>query len=241
MNEDYFVGAYWGCRPESAEQCARRAETFFRLMAASHPDYARWFEQAKSTKKALQLQFEPSYDTFVRFFGKKKYQFGRDGFLFVTWTGHVKQDQGGMVMIRCGAKAEAVPNSVVLYFPSEEPGKERLLTVPVLTGIMRAMALAWEPDWAIATTNDLRKHVSRQGEADTFVGWLTYVTRQWGEVPPLPEPVRVEPVEDKGSLIILTPERLTATNPEHLILGHRVQQRLEECGLIRKLLPHRPF
>jgi hypothetical protein len=172
----------------------------------------------------------------VSFFGKKRYQSGRDGFHLAAWTGHVKQDQGGMVMLSCGGKAEAVPNMVLLHFPWEEPGKERLLTVPVLTGIMRAMALAWEPDWAIATTDELWEQISREDEADTFVGWLTYVTRRWGEVPPLPEPVRVESVEDKGSLIILAPERLTATNPEHVTLGHRVQQRLEQCGLLRKFL-----
>jgi hypothetical protein len=240
MRENYYVGAYWGCRPESAEQCARRSETFFRLMAASHPDYVRWFEQASSTRRALQLQFEPSYDTFMRLFGKKKYQFGRDGFSFAAWTGHVKQDQGGMVMIRCGATAEVVPNSVLLDFPWEEPGKERLLTLPVLTGVMRAMALAWEPDWAIATTDDLRNHLSLQDEADTAVGWLTYVTRQWGEVPALPEPVRVEPVGDKGSLITLAPTRLTATNPEHVALGQRVQRVLEERGLLRRVVEPPP-
>ncbi|HSP80909.1 MAG TPA: Imm52 family immunity protein, partial [Myxococcaceae bacterium] len=98
MKESYYVGAYWGCRPESAEQSARRAETFFRLMAASHPDYARWFLQANSTRRALHLQFEPSRDTFERFFGKKRYQAGRAGFRFAAWTGHVKQDKGGMIM-----------------------------------------------------------------------------------------------------------------------------------------------
>ncbi|MFY0572302.1 Imm52 family immunity protein [Archangium lansingense] len=61
MSEPYYAGAYWGCRTESAEECARRAETFFRLLSAAHPDYTRWFEQANSTKRALQLPFEPSF------------------------------------------------------------------------------------------------------------------------------------------------------------------------------------
>ena len=244
MNETYYAAAYWGCRPESAQQCARRAETFFRLLSACHPDYAHWYEQANSTKRALQLQFEPTYDTFVRFFGRKEYQSGKDGFSFGAWTGHVRLNEdvnleGGMVMLACGSPAEGAPNIAILHFPSEGPGMERLLALPVLTGVMRAMALAWEPDWAVAVSDDFRDGLSQQGSAGTFVGWLTYFSRQRGEVPALPEPVRVEPVEDKGSLVVLGPERLSAANPEHLALGRGVQQVLEERGLLKRVIPRR--
>jgi len=53
MSEAYSAGAYWGNRPESAEQCARRAETFFRMMGECHPSYTQWYEQNNSTRKAL--------------------------------------------------------------------------------------------------------------------------------------------------------------------------------------------
>jgi hypothetical protein len=208
-------------------------------LSACHPDYARWYEQANSTKKALQLQFEPTSNTFVHFFGKKTYQVGRDGFIFGAWTGHVDEDHGGMIMLRCGSDAAAAPNSVILHFRSEPSGRERLLALPVLTGVMRAMALAWEPDWAVAVSEDFRDSLSQQGSAGTFVGWLTYFSRQRGEVPALPEPVRVEPVEDKGSLVVLGPERLSAANPEHLALGRGVQQVLEERGLLKRVVPRR--
>jgi hypothetical protein len=114
-----------------------------------------------------------------------------------------------------------------------------LLSLPVLTELMRTMILAWEPDWAIAASDDFRDCLSQQGPVGTFVGWLTYFSRQRGEVPPLPEPVRVEPIEDKGTLVILGPERLSATNPEHVALGHRVQQVLEERGLLKRIIERR--
>jgi hypothetical protein len=237
--KSYYAGAYWGRRPESAQQCARRAETFFRLLAECDPGYARWFEQANSLKRALQLQFEPTFDTFVRFFGMKKNQILDNGFSFSAWTGHVEKQHGGVVSLRCGSVANVAPNSVLLYLPKEAPGSEHVLTAPMLTRVMRAMVLAWEPDWAVVTNDDLQEHLSRNGAADTFVGWLTYISRQWGEVPALPEPVRVEPLEGKGTLVVLTPERLSAANPEHLDLGRRVQQVLEERGLLRRLLPQR--
>jgi hypothetical protein len=65
MSERYGIKAYWGHRPESAEACARRAETFFRLLAECHPDFARWYERAGSARKALQLGFEPTRETFL--------------------------------------------------------------------------------------------------------------------------------------------------------------------------------
>jgi hypothetical protein len=239
MSETYYAGVYWGCRPEPAQECARQAESFFHLLSRCDPIYARWFEQASSLKRALQLQFEPTSDTFVRFFRRKTYQVGKDGFLFGTWTGH-EEGHGASVMLRCGSAAEAAPNRATLSTPSEEPERERVLSVPVLTEVMRAMVLAWEPAWGMVTSHDFEDRLSGEAPPGTSVGWLTYISRPWGQVPVLPEPVRVEPVEDKGTLVILTPERLSVSNPEHLVLGHHVKQLLVERGLLRKVLEHRP-
>ncbi|HYO69819.1 MAG TPA: immunity 52 family protein [Archangium sp.] len=239
MRETYYAGICWGGRKDSAEECARRAEAYFHLLSRCDPIYTRWFEQADSRKKALQLQFEPTADTFLRFFKSRKYQEGRDGFMLWVWTGH-EQGHGGMATLCCGSAAEFVPNNCLLYLPSEEPEKERVLQVDVLAEVLRAMVLAWEPDWGFITSGDFRDSLSPQGIAGTFVGWLTYVSRGRGEVPPLPEPVRVQPVEDKGTLILLTPERLTASNPEHVALGLHVQEVLRAKGLLEPVVSRRP-
>ena len=47
----------------------------------------------------------------------------------------------------------------------------------------------------------------------------------------LPSPVHTEPVEDKGTLVILTPERFTAANPAHVALARDVSERLARAGL----------
>jgi hypothetical protein len=73
--------------------------------------------------------------------------------------------------------------------------------------------------------------------AGTFVGWVMYFSRLRGKVPPLPAPVRIEPVEDKGTLVTLTPERFTAANPEHVALAARVHELLDRAGLLRRLQP----
>ncbi|WNG48638.1 hypothetical protein F0U60_34390 [Archangium minus] len=234
MSDVYYAAAYWGGRRESAEECAQRAATFFSLLSGCHSDYGRWYEKASSRKKALQLHFEPTRETFVRFFSEKKYQSGDDGFSFSAWTGH-PGNQGGMVLLGCGEGGERVTNLAQLYFPSEPPGINELVRLPVLSRVVRAMVLAWEPDWAVVTPRSFREQVSETELPGTFVGWLTYYSRQWGEVPTLPEPVQVELVEDKGSLVVLTPEQLEAANANHLVLGRRVQQVLAEAGLLRRV------
>jgi hypothetical protein len=109
------------------------------------------------------------------------------------------------------------------------------VAAPVLVNVLRAMVLAWEPLFGVIATDKFRDAL-RPEDRDPrgFVGWLTYLSRTRGEVPPLPPPVRVEPVEDKGTLIVLAPERLSASNPEHLALGRRVQEVLDSKDLLRQ-------
>jgi hypothetical protein len=237
MTEAYRAGIYWPARWESAEQCAHRAETFFRLLSRCDPVFERWYEQADSLEEALQLEFAPQYETFLRFFQNEENQLGRDGFSLGAWTGQEGDGRGCAVRLTCGDASGAYPNVCFLYLPYQEPEAERVLCVSMLRGILRAMVQAWEPDWGVITSDDYRERMSPEGDVGAFVGWLTYFSRQRGEVPALPEPARVETVEDKGTLVILTPERLSASNPEHVALGHRVQSLLDAKDLLRPVVP----
>ncbi len=237
--ESYYAGVYWSARQETAEECARRAERFFTLLSRCDPIYTRWFEQADSRKKALQLQFEPTYETFVRFFGKRKYREGPHGFSFSAWTGN-EEGHGGLLMLSCGSAFESQSNKCLLYLPSEEPERERVLREPVLTRMMHAMVLAWEPDWGVITPDTLRDTLSEKGSAGTFMGWMTYFSRNRGEVPLLPEPTRQECLEDEGSLVVLSPERISASNSEHVALARRAQNLLLANGLLEPVVSQRP-
>ncbi len=123
----------------------------------------------------------------------------------------------------------------MLNSPSRGAVAERVLTAPVLTEVVRAMALAWDPECGIATSDLHRDTTWQRPPVGTFTGWVMYFSRQRGTVPPLPAPVRIEPVEDKGTLILLTPERFTASNPEHVALAARVQELLDRAGLLRPM------
>lgn len=235
MTERYYVAGYWPGRQESAESCARRASAFFRDLSRCDPLFSRWFEQAESSEEALRLEFEPTYSSLVRFFNREDNQLGEDGISFGAWTGH-DEGHGAGVTLLCGSTSPPPPNHCRLHLPEQPPHANRVLTRPILEEVLRALVLAWEPDWAAVFSEDLREALSSTGKWGTFVGWATYVSRRRGEVPALPEPVRVTPVDGLGTLILLTPERFSALDPEHLAQARHVQRVLDENGLLGPVL-----
>jgi immunity protein 52 of polymorphic toxin system len=62
--------------------------------------------------------------------------------------------------------------------------------------------------------------------------WVGYCSSRQGRVPPLPAPVRIERVSDKGTLITLSDERFTASNPEHVARVVRVHELLDRAGVL---------
>jgi hypothetical protein len=234
--ETYYAGSYWLARPESAEACARRAERFFRLLGRCDPAWTRWYEAADSFDEARKLQFATDAANFQRLFAQEENHFG-DRFSFHLWTGDNLHETSG-VDGRCGSANLRLSSTCVLKPYEEGLIGERVLTAPVMAEVLRAMALAWDPEWGVATS-EAHRQMAVKGfpHPGTFVGWVMYFSRLRGTVPPLPAPVRIEPVEDKGTLVTLTPERFTAANPEHVALAARVHELLDRAGLLKPLQP----
>jgi hypothetical protein len=241
--ETYYLGTYWQPRRESVDECAQRAQAFFHAMAQCGDDFARWFTPARSRKHPpppLQMDVPTLREMLSR--NRTRNDEGgiiEDlGFTFVMdngkWPG-TRQREFSSLWVTCGSYAEPVGNSCVLKLPSAGSAMDRAVRAPMLASILRAMALAWEPGWGIATSHAHRDMVTERATLGTFVGWIMYFSRERGAVPPLPAPVHVEPVEDKGTLVILTPERFSASNPEHVALAASVQQILDQAGLLKPL------
>ncbi|WP_309891073.1 immunity 52 family protein [Archangium sp.] len=233
--ESYYAGAYWGPRKETPEECARRAEAFLATIVKLDPAFSRWFEQGRSRKDALKRPIEPAGEAL-----EKRVRRGRDrqfeelGYSVWAWNGAPDDDYDACGFnFNCGSYSEGQSNRCVVNLPTRGPNAERVLSVPILMGLVRSLVLAWEPETSIATSSMLREAVTPIGRAGMFVGWIMYFPRSRGSVPPLPVPVRIEPVEDKGTLIVLTPERLTVANPEHVELAQRVHELLDRAGLLR--------
>ncbi|MDC0710950.1 immunity 52 family protein [Stigmatella sp. ncwal1] len=168
-------------------------------------------------------------------FGRKRNRIG-DGFHFWLWAGD-KPDETTVVNVACGSSSPLTTSVCLLKPPKQGPNVELLRSAALLTEVVRASALAWEPEWATATSDAYSPQGVDPPRPGTFVGWIMYFSSSRGRVPPLPEPVRVEAVEDKGTLVVLTPERFTVSNPEHVALAGRVHALLEGAGLLRPLQP----
>ncbi len=238
MIETYYIGAYWGVRKEDALACARRTAALVQLLKPVDPLFASWFQGAKSLKQSLQRPLELDLPSLQKYIQRKlmrddRRQLMEDlGFSFGLWNGR----QGGnhaWLDMGCGGYCERVSNYCVLNTPNEGPGSDRVLTAPFQVAALRAIAAAWDPDWGVAMSHAHRDIIEKKSP-DVWVGWVTYLSRRLGRVPPLPAPVRIEPVEDKGALVILTPERFTASNPEHVALAERVRELLDRAGLLKR-------
>lgn len=235
--DSYYAGAYWGPRKESPEECARRAEAFLSNMANVDPFFSRWFQQGKSRKDALSRPIEPTREALEKLVRRgKDRQFEELGYSVWGWNGVGVDYEDCGFHFSCGAYSEAVSNVCVCNLPSRGSNAERVLSVPVLTGLVRSMVMAWDPERAIATSTMFRDKITSTGDAGTFVGWIMYFSRGRGTVPPLPAPVRIEPVEDKGMLVILTPDSASVSNPEHVELAQHVQGLLDRAGLLKPII-----
>ncbi|WP_225410853.1 immunity 52 family protein [Stigmatella hybrida] len=236
MIETYYAGSYWLARPESAEACARRAGRFFRSLGRCDPAWNRWYQPASSFEEARKRPFTTDETSFQKLFAHEKHQIF-DGVKFRLWTGD-NQEETSSAGGSCGSSSLQLPSNCVLEPFDEGLVGERILTASVMAEVLRTMAIAWDPEWGVATSHQhLETAVKGFPYAGTFVGWVMYFSRLRGTVPPLPAPVRIAPVEDKGTLVILTPERFTAANPEHVALAARVHELLDRAGLLRPLQP----
>lgn len=237
MSETYYAGAYWRARKESPEECGRRAEVFLTALSKVDPSFSQWFKQGNSRKEALKHRIELDRASLEKMFRRGMDRVVEElGFRISGWTGGDDYEASSF-FITCGGHSEHVRNVCLIHLPSQGSGHlgpigERVLTAVVLTELVRAMAVAWEPDHAVANSSELSDLIQKDSKEDVVVSWVMYLSHCRGKVPPLPAPVRVEPVEDKGTLIVLTPERFTVNNPEHVALAARVRDLLDEAGLL---------
>ncbi|MBM7112512.1 Imm52 family immunity protein [Archangium primigenium] len=241
MSEHYFVGAYWGPRQETARACAQRSELFLRLLAECDPSFAQWYRVGKKAPPGLPGHPIQSVDDLERLMlsGRNRSSVGRkvlEDLGFLTGVFNARKEDTRLEF-HCGAYYPEGHNYCLLEPPRDGPVHERLLSAPVLARIVTSLVTAWDPNFVTASSLEMLRLVEGP-ERETRVGWLTYVSRRLGTVPPLPAPVRIEPVGTQGWLLTLSPERMTAASPEHVALTARVRELLDRAGLIAR--PHAP-
>jgi len=240
-DERYYVGAYWGPRKETALECARRAELFFHMLARCDPSFTQWYRAGRGFPRELPgWPVHPEAEEWEKLLLKGRSRNDVDkgviedlGFSQMVWN---TKKEATYVSLDCGVYSPWSSNSCLLRSLGLKGLQERLLRVPLLAEVLTSMATAWDPDFAMASSTEMVDLVKKRG-AEVRVGWLTYLSRRLGTLPPLPAPVRIEPVGTLGWLLVLSPERMTASNPEHVAFTARVRELLDRAGLIERPEP----
>jgi hypothetical protein len=241
MQEWYYVGAYWGPRKETALECARRAEVFFHMLARCDPSFTQWYRAGRGFRGLPGHPVHPEVKELEKILLRGRFRTDVDneiiedlGFSQSMWNA---KKEATDIRLSCGGYSPwGGPNSCLLNPTREGAIRERLLRTPVLAEVLTTMATAWDPDFAMASSTEMVRLVQMR-KWEVRVGWLTYLSRRLGTVPPLPAPVRIEPVGALGWLLVLSPEPMTASNPEHVALTARVRELLDRAGLIERPQP----
>ncbi|HEX5747094.1 MAG TPA: Imm52 family immunity protein, partial [Archangium sp.] len=219
MQEDFYAGAYWGPRKETALECARRAELFFHMLARCDPAFAQWYRAGRGFPRELPgWPVRPEMKELEAFFlkGGNRTDVGKEvieelGFHQMVWN--AKKD-AIHVHLNCGEYSPWGGNSCLFAPLCKSTVWERLVRSPVLAEVLTSAVTAWDPDYAMASSTEMVRLIKKR-KREVRVGWLTYLSRRLGKLPPLPAPVRIEPVGKLGWLLVLSPEPMTASNPEH--------------------------
>ncbi|MCE9672099.1 immunity 52 family protein [Myxococcus stipitatus] len=198
--------------------------------------WPKWFRQSKSRKDAWKEPVAPNHAELAKALGRTKDRHHEDlGYRISGWNGALEESDACSFDAAVGIYSEWVKNFWLFELPIRGASSERVVTARVLSGLLRCMATALEPDWGVAMSHAHRDVADPNGRATAQVGWVTYLSHRLGVEPPLPAPVRIEKVEEKGTLIVLTPERFTASNPDHVALAERVRELLDQVGLLKPL------
>ena len=228
MDTRYILGAYWGPRRESVDDCARRLSRFMHDLCDCDPALATWFAKGYSRQKALKSVVDAKDPEVARSLldrGRNR----RDtdggaiealGFGVSFWNGAEKNKVAGL-SVNCGLFAQPsrgyLGNSVVLSLPMD---LGELFWAERMAHVVAATALAWEPDWAGVMSEhamDTRPFSGRE----PFLDWLLYVPKKIA----VPESLAsVLQVKELGSIVLT---RLTAPTTGESDAAH-----LERIGAV---------
>jgi hypothetical protein len=102
-----------------------------------------------------------------------------------------------------------------------------------LIDLCRLGARCWNSDYGFVIDSDhMTEQGDRRGPKKRWTGWLIYLARRLGALPPLPPPARVVPIDDLGNVIVLTEEPFRFDNPRHIERAEHVYQVLDRAGLM---------
>ena len=177
--DPFYVGAYWGARPESSHRCAERFARCAARLGDIDEVLGSWYRQGANRAAAkMPVDLDPEPLSRLLSQGQNRRDVGGEviqelGFSFALWNGAIPA-VGMSGTVGAHPATPGVLNSFVLDLPPPSPAARRLYEPRAAEAVFDAVIEAWEPDWATWTSHALR---SAQDAAprEPVVGWITYL------------------------------------------------------------------
>lgn len=216
MSGGFYVGAYWGGRPESSTECAARLLDCFQCLAHAHPLLSAWYRKGRTKKEAesgspidVELgSLEKLLET-----GRQRTDIGGQpmpelGFSIGLWNNNPVSVSFSAF---CGADPDTprIPNNCLVNLPALGESSRGLYGRGVAMEIILALIASWEPDWATFSSHELRELQGDWQSTRRVAGWATYVADRSVFDVQLPDGVQVE---DAGQGLLVT----AGPDPQHV-------------------------
>ncbi|WP_342212426.1 Imm52 family immunity protein, partial [Mycobacterium pseudokansasii] len=169
MSPSFYLGAYWGIRAASVDECAERLATMIEQFAHVDPLLTSWRQGAGSKRKAIEQPVVTSdhTDLVTRLLtGRNRRDTNRQvidelGYSVSWWNGNPDASIG--LSVGCGQTSPYVTNSFVLNLPKPGAGSGHLYNPGVAAKLLNIVVDTWQPDHAVWTNHDL---VDKQRQPD---------------------------------------------------------------------------
>lgn len=181
MADMFYVGAYWGPRVESANECAGRLTLCLSQLGVAHPALATWFRKGKSKSVASGTPVATSVNALEAMLVGGRNRTDVDGqviselgFSVSLWN---KNPVPVSFSTTCGASpaTSSVKNYFTLELPEPVGPATELYDSVVAKSIFCSVVEVWNPQWATFANYSMR--AAQEGNPGRPVGgWMTYVS-----------------------------------------------------------------
>jgi hypothetical protein len=221
MSDPFYAAVYWGARQEPRDVCAARICAALNELRSVNDQFQNWYKQGRSRKESLQHDILIEIGAIDRLLaaGVNRTDIGKNpipelGFSLSFWNGG--PENGAIsLMLRCGVYDIRIGNAVVLNLPRDGEQAKDVIRFDTMSQILEIFARHFVPDWGTVNSTRLRNSVLNIPKEMPQVGWLTYLSRTFGEVPPCPD-YELITIAELGTLIVTTREVFSVDDPKHV-------------------------
>jgi Immunity protein 52 len=242
----YIIKVVWGNRRESIESCAGSMVRTLEGLSQLDPIFRVWQGMKGKARVVINpLDCDRSLQEVGELLeqGVNRRDFGKRsiieelGFTISLSTPGQGEVERAALSCTCGSfartKSVSVANVLTVSLPFSGPAFERLSSVDALVNALGILVREWRPDrGAVESSSHVLERVREQGGSDTFVSWMLYLPIPASQVPSLPAPSRVQDMEPRGSVIVVTDKSFDPALNDHVEAAARVQRRLIETGVL---------